>query len=208
MIRWPGADPGRTSALTTTVDLHATLCELFGIEPEHVDPRTSLVPILDGSARSVRDHVLAGYWSRHVYVIDDERHVRALARRRRVPARDVVEPVEFDADPGTPRRSTASRGPTHRATLGAMPGTTAPVIRQPFAPGDLLPFWAYGMPVDDHHLYDVDDVDETENLAASPGADEVGRTPEGRARCDRRARTPVERLGLALSEPTADVAGR
>ena len=66
--------------------------------------------------------------------------------------------------------------PDDRATLGRMPGTTAPVIRQPFGPGDLLPFWAYGTPIDDHHLYDADDLDETENRAGSTAeADAVER---------------------------------
>jgi len=33
--------------------------------------------------------------------------------------------------------------PDERAVLDKMPGTTIPVIRQPFQAGDLLPFWAY-----------------------------------------------------------------
>ncbi len=48
-----------------------------------------------------------------------------------------------------------------------MPGSDVPVIRQPFAPGDLLPFWAFGTPVDDHHLYLADDAGESENLAGT-----------------------------------------
>jgi hypothetical protein len=45
-----------------------------------------------------------------------------------------------------------------------MPGTDIPVIRQPFAAGDRLPFWAGHGHVDQHHLYDVDlDPDEKEN---------------------------------------------
>ena len=40
------------------------------------------------------------------------------------------------------------------------------MIRQPFAPGDLLPFWAGHGRVDHHHLYDLDvDPDEAENRA-------------------------------------------
>ena len=61
-----------------------------------------------------------------------------------------------------------------RTTRNApMPGSTAPVIRQPFAPGDLLPFWAYGTPIDDHHLYDADDADEADNQAGSAAADDA-----------------------------------
>jgi hypothetical protein len=46
-----------------------------------------------------------------------------------------------------------------------MPGSTIPVIRQPFRPGDLLPFWAGSAKiVGDHHLYDLNvDPGEAEN---------------------------------------------
>ena len=46
-----------------------------------------------------------------------------------------------------------------------MPGSTIPVIRQPFEPGDLLPMWAaIGNSVDRHFLFDLDvDPDEQEN---------------------------------------------
>jgi hypothetical protein len=54
--------------------------------------------------------------------------------------------------------------PDERAVLDHMPGTTVPVIRQPFRPGDLLPFWVAGASSDSHHLYDLDvDPDEQEN---------------------------------------------
>lgn len=33
--------------------------------------------------------------------------------------------------------------PDERAVLDYMPGSTIPVIRQPFREGDLLPFWSY-----------------------------------------------------------------
>ena len=43
--------------------------------------------------------------------------------------------------------------PDARATLDTMPGTEIPVIRQPFQPGDLLPYWAMMPKVGEHHLY-------------------------------------------------------
>lgn len=47
-----------------------------------------------------------------------------------------------------------------------MPGTTVPVIRQPFDAGDDLPFWARTSRFDGHHLYDLDlDPAEQENRA-------------------------------------------
>jgi len=42
--------------------------------------------------------------------------------------------------------------PDDRAVLDRMPGSTIPVIRQPFGVGDALPFWGYGQ-FDGNHLY-------------------------------------------------------
>jgi hypothetical protein len=45
-----------------------------------------------------------------------------------------------------------------------MPGSKIPVIRQPYGPGDRLPFWALG-PFGGHHLYDLrEDPSESRNL--------------------------------------------
>ena len=49
-----------------------------------------------------------------------------------------------------------------------MPGSDIPVIRQPFAPGDALPFWAGTACVDAHELYDLGvDPHEQENLVGT-----------------------------------------
>jgi hypothetical protein len=54
--------------------------------------------------------------------------------------------------------------PDDRAWLDHMPGSAVPVIRQPFQPGDMLPYWVAGASSDRHHLYDLDlDPDEQEN---------------------------------------------
>jgi hypothetical protein len=47
--------------------------------------------------------------------------------------------------------------PDRRARLDFMPGSDVPVIRQPFAPGDLLPFWAARPRLGEHHCFDIDD---------------------------------------------------
>ena len=58
--------------------------------------------------------------------------------------------------------------PDRRARLDFMPGTDVPVIRQPFEPGDRLPFWVGMDTVDTHFLYDLDDdPGEDENLVGS-----------------------------------------
>src|SRR6185503_14645557 len=73
MIAWPGAAPGTCDALTTTVDLHATLCDVFGVTPEHRTHGHSLLPLLDGTATGVREWALCGIWGREVHVIDATR---------------------------------------------------------------------------------------------------------------------------------------
>jgi hypothetical protein len=46
-----------------------------------------------------------------------------------------------------------------------MPGSDVPVIRQPFEPGDRLPFWVGRNTVDSHYLFDLSvDPEEDENL--------------------------------------------
>jgi len=57
--------------------------------------------------------------------------------------------------------------PDARATLDFMPGSTVPVLRQPFQPGDLLPFWV-SSPVGRHHCYDLaEDPDEEHDLVGT-----------------------------------------
>ena len=48
LIAWPGVAPTTNDALTTTVDLHATLCDVFGVTPQHRTHGQSLVPLLEG----------------------------------------------------------------------------------------------------------------------------------------------------------------
>ena len=62
--------------------------------------------------------------------------------------------------------------PDDRAWLDHMPGSTVPVIRQPYRAGDLVPFWVGNAPVDRHELYDLTvDPDEQENRTG--GRDEA-----------------------------------
>ena len=59
--------------------------------------------------------------------------------------------------------------PDRRARLDFMPGSEVPVIRQPFEPGDRLPYWVGANVVDRHFLFDLrDDPGEDENLVGSP----------------------------------------
>lgn len=169
MIHWPGAEPGEVDALTTNVDLHATIADLFDVEVDHRTHGRSLLPLLDGSVSSVRDWAIGGVFGNWVQVTDG-RHKYARApvgdnfplsmwsnRWSTMPAHDGLESfMRF------PR-------PDRRARLDFMPGSDVPVIRQPFTTGDVLPYWAGGAnAVGQHHLYDLDvDPGEEENLAGT-----------------------------------------
>jgi hypothetical protein len=78
-----------------------------------------------------------------------------------------------------------------------MPGSTVPVIRQPFVAGDMLPFWAWGE-FSGNHLYDLrNDPGEDRNLA---GGDAERDAAEALRAALQAIEAPAEqfvRLGLA-----------
>ena len=163
LIHWPGIEGGRSSAaLTTTVDLHATIAEAFGVEVEHRTHGSSLVPLLWGRVDSVRDWALGGYFGGWVQIHDGRHKYARAAVGDNFPLslwsnRWSTMPIPIPGVQGLP-------DPDDRAWLDHMPGSTVPVIRQPFAAGDRLPFWVMGGSVDQHHLYDLAvDPAESEN---------------------------------------------
>jgi len=167
-IRWPGGQPRRIAALTTTVDLHATLCDVFGVRPEHRTHGVSLVPLLENRMSRVRSNALSGYWGREVQLVTDSHTYTRGSVGSSFPLsmwsnRWSTMPVHGRPDLRLPR-------PDARARLDTMPGSDVPVIRQPFRAGDMLPFWAYGGLVDQHLLYDRrHDPGQKHNLAGSAG---------------------------------------
>ncbi len=142
LVAWPGVAPAECGALTTTVDIHATLCDSFGVTPTHRTHGRSLRPLLAGTARSIREWALCGVWGREVHVVDATRtYGRAPVHANRPLSmwsnRWSTMPIRAFPDVRLPR-------PDHRARLDHAPGTEVPVIRQPFDPADALPFWAMG----------------------------------------------------------------
>jgi arylsulfatase A-like enzyme len=172
VISWPGAPVGRCDALTTSVDINATLCDVFGVTPDHRTHGTSLVPLLTGEATSVRTHALAGFWGREVHVTDGKRkYVRAPVEGNL--------PLSMWSNRWSTMPIAGGHGrlprPDERAWLDHMPGSTAPVIRQPFEAGDRLPYWA-GRPdsFEGNHLFDLDDDPaERNDLAGTPTEKEL-----------------------------------
>ncbi len=170
LVSWPGRDAGDVDALTTTVDLFSTLCDIFGVEEPAGTHGSSLVPLLDGSASSIRDWAITGYWGREVTITDGtHRYTRAPVAGNRPLSmwsnRWSTMPIHSMPNLRLPV-------PDGRATLDTMPHSTIPTIRQPFEVDDPVPFWAF-RPNDDstHELYDVSiDPEETENRVG--GSDE------------------------------------
>ena len=165
MVSWPGVVPSSTSALTTSVDLFATIAELFGVQARHRTHGRSLIALIRGEVTSVREFVLCGVWGREVHLVDDkDKYARAPAGANAPLSlwsnRWSTMPVPSYPDLRLPL-------PDDRARLDRMPGSRVPVIRQPFRQGDMLPYWALG-PFDGNHLYDLhDDPGEENNLAGS-----------------------------------------
>jgi hypothetical protein len=152
-VAWPGVAPGRCDALTTTVDLHATLCDVFGVTPEHRTHGRSLAPLVTGEAAAIRDWAVLGVWGREVSVTDGHRTYARAPEGENAPLsmwsnRWSTMPVHAFPALRLPR-------PDQRAALDRMPGSDVPVIRQPFDAGDPLPFWATTR-FDGNRLYDLD----------------------------------------------------
>jgi arylsulfatase A-like enzyme len=165
LIAWPGVAPRSIDALTTNVDLFATLMDLFGAEAQHRTHGESLVPLIRGEVSSVREHALIGVWGREVHLVDGRyKYARAPVRGN--------EPLSMWSN----RWSTMPvyqmpllrlPPPNDRAFLDRMPGSKVPVIRQPLRDGDFLPYWAYG-PFTGNQLYDLrNDPAEEKNLAGT-----------------------------------------
>jgi hypothetical protein len=163
LIHWPGAPAGGTcDALTTAVDLHATLADVFGVTVQHRTHGRSLVPLLAGGATAVRDWAIGGVFGNWVQVTDGRRKYARAPEGDNLPLSMFSN--RWSTMPVHVRDITELPPPDHRAWLDRMPGSQVPVIRQPFTAGDALPFWVGRGHSGQHHLYDVDiDPDEREN---------------------------------------------
>ncbi len=194
-VCWPGRGPGRIDALTTNVDIHATLADLFGVESAHRTHGRSLLPLVEGRETSIREWALAGIWGRQVHVIDGRRkYARAHVGEN--------APLSMWSN----RWSTMPIGPLHayriprpddRAWLDRMPGSTVPVIRQPFAAGDPLPYWAAAARPD-HYLFDLEnDPGERRNLVGSPAEKDAIDLLRAALDAVEAPRDHYERMGIA-----------
>lgn len=204
MVAWPGRPPATCDALTTSVDLFATLADVFGVEVRQRTHGRSLVPLIEGTSSSIRDWVLTGVWGREVHLVDAER------RYARAPAGDNA-PISMWSNRWStmPVRvldpEVALPWPDHRAVLDHMPGTTIPVIRQPWDASDPLPFWAWSGFGGNHLWSRTEDPDEVHDRLAGDDGGTATRRAEDEAADELRTallelEAPAdqfERLGLA-----------
>lgn len=196
LIRYPGVAPGDRSALTTSVDLFATLADLFGVGVRQTTHGHSLLPLVRGEAAQVRDHVLTGVWGREVCLIaEGYKYVRGPAG---------------DNGPLTMMSNRWSTMPTHvldrgeelplpdaRAVLSRMPGSSVPVISQRWEAGEPVPFWARAR-FSGHHLFDLTaDPSEEINLAGQPIERQMAARLKAALVEIEAPATQFERLGLA-----------
>ncbi|HEY6421445.1 MAG TPA: sulfatase-like hydrolase/transferase, partial [Candidatus Binataceae bacterium] len=165
MVAWPGAAAGAVGALTTNVDIAATLADIFGVTMEHRTHGRSIVPLISGGAKSIRESALAGVWGREVHLIDAQRKYARAPAGRNAPLS--LWSNRWSTMPVPQMPQLRMPPPDDRAVLDRMPGSRIPVIRQPFKAGDLLPFWAGGK-FSGNHLYQLgEDPAEERNLAGT-----------------------------------------
>ncbi len=195
LVAWPGCPSGTCDELTTSVDLFATLADVYDVDVRQRTHGRSLVPLLEGvrtgrPAPAIRDWVLTGVWGREVHLVDrDRRYCRAPIgdnaplsmwsnRWSTMPVRQL-------------EREMALPLPDHRAALDHMPGSDVPVIRQPWDASDPLAFWAWGR-FSGSHLWDrTEDPDEGQDLLGEGGTSTRATVAE---------RDASERLRTALLE--------
>jgi arylsulfatase A-like enzyme len=195
MIHHPGIAPGTSDALTTGVDLFATLCELFGVAVRQRTHGRSLLPLLRGEADRVREDLLTGVWGREVCLVTERyKYVRAPAGAN---APLTMMSNRWSTMPThVLERSEELPLPDHRAVLDRMPGSGVPVIRQDWQDGDPIPFWARAR-FSGHHLFDLDaDPAEEANLAGGPLEVEMAGRLKGALEAVEAPKGQFERLGL------------
>jgi arylsulfatase A-like enzyme len=195
-VHWPGVEGGGVvDALTTNVDLFATIADVFDAEVGHRTHGRSMVPLLTGEASSIRAWALGGYFGGWVQITDGHVKYARGAASENFPLsmwsnRWSTMPVHIAGFTELPP-------PDDRAWLDRMPGSDVPVIRQPYQPGDMLPFWVGSRHVDRHFMFDLDvDPDEQENRSGESRAEELATLLREALRSIDAPDEQVERLGL------------
>ena len=163
LVRWPGPARRDVDALTTSVDLHATIADVFGAEVGHPTHGRRCCRSSRARRTSVRELALFGYWGRHVGVTDGRRRYLRGCGDGNLPLS--MWSNRWSTMPVHPLPELRLPRPDDRAELRDHAGhRRSRSSRQPFGPGDALPFWALGPPPSETLLFDTTiDPDELED---------------------------------------------
>ena len=167
LVSWPGAPGGgECAALTTNVDINATLVDVFG------------VPAASGRARriarttrcaakplTVREWAIGGVYGNWVQVTDGRRKYARGAAGTELPALHVVQPLVHHARARPGRPGPAAHRPTAGPASTSCRDRTSPSSASPSSRATAVPFWVGNNAVDAHFLFDLgNDPQENENL--------------------------------------------
>jgi len=124
----PDASPDRdrVSALTSAVDVYATVLDAFGLETPDRSHSRSLLPLLTGERSSVRERALYGYWGSSVNVTDG-RYTYLH------PCRADADSYCYSSGAMNPHRPLHPPEPRPDAEPASLPYADAPVWRYPAA---------------------------------------------------------------------------
>ncbi|WP_049823077.1 sulfatase/phosphatase domain-containing protein [Thermobaculum terrenum] len=150
---------GRVNALTSAVDLYATMLDALGLEVPGSTHSRSLMPLLLGSVREHREWAIYGYWGSTVNVTDG-RYTYLHPCREDVEATCystmMIEPIDWFAPPRPKLHATAGR---------FLPYTDSPVWRYTARSTS-----RHGSPL----LFDIEsDPEQQENLAGQGASEEA-----------------------------------
>ncbi len=198
LVAWPGQAAREIDALTTSVDLHATLGDVFDVTQRQRTHGHSLRPLVEGTATSIRNHVLMGVWGREVHITDGRwKYARAPIANN--------EPLAMYSNRWStmPTHVLAREQelplPDHRAALSRMPGSTVPVIKQVWDASNPVPFWAWTKWDEPgaHHVYDTaSDPAESENRRNGPDETRMTEMLRNALRTVEAPAEQFQRLGL------------
>ena len=166
LVRYPGVAAGSRQALTTSVDIFATLADVFDVTVRQRTHGKSLLPVLHEQTSEIRDHLLTGVWGREVQLVTSTHKYSRGPAGANAPL-SMISNRWSTMPTHVVDKHVALPLPDDRAFLDRMPGSTVPVIHQPYDAGDPIPFWGRTRASGNLVFDRINDPAEEQNLAGS-----------------------------------------